>query len=119
MDLFLDPASLDPANAVYSTYNMSTMAVVELRSLPRQIVGPNGREIRQNLSLQDLTPARTITVLHPYLTINLWRLAARNCRNNTHFVPIAELSFLVVQKANVFAVNVEIYEAAQFALIIT
>ncbi|MEL7067821.1 MAG: hypothetical protein AAGN15_04105 [Cyanobacteria bacterium J06581_3] len=31
--LFLDPASLDPANAVYTTYSMSTMAVVELRSI--------------------------------------------------------------------------------------
>ncbi len=45
MDLFLDTAS-----AVYTTYNMNTMAVVDLQTLPSEIVGPNGREIRQDVA---------------------------------------------------------------------
>jgi len=52
MDVFVDTAS-----TVYTTYNMNTMEVVDLQSLPRQIVGPNGRELRQDVTLADLTPA--------------------------------------------------------------
>ena len=39
----------------YTTYNMSTRAVVQQRQLPRLLVGPNGRVIRRDLSLADLT----------------------------------------------------------------
>lgn len=52
MDVFLDTAS-----TVYTTYNMNTMEVVDLESLPRLIVGPNGRELRQDVAVEDLTPA--------------------------------------------------------------
>ncbi|MEL6350229.1 MAG: metallophosphoesterase [Cyanobacteria bacterium J06627_28] len=52
MDVFLDTAS-----TVYTTYNMNTMEVVNLESLPRLIVGPNGRELRQDVAVEDLTPA--------------------------------------------------------------
>ncbi|MEM8503904.1 MAG: metallophosphoesterase [Cyanobacteria bacterium P01_D01_bin.1] len=52
MDIFLDAADV-----VYTTYNMNTKEVVDLQQLPRQIVGPNGRELRQDVELADLTPA--------------------------------------------------------------
>ncbi|MEL7068567.1 MAG: metallophosphoesterase [Cyanobacteria bacterium J06581_3] len=52
MDIFLDTAS-----TVYTTYNMGTKEVVDLQSLPRLIVGPNGRELRRDVALEDLTPA--------------------------------------------------------------
>ncbi len=52
MDVFLDDAS-----TVYTTYNMNSMEVVDSQSLPRQIVGPNGRELRQDVALEELTPA--------------------------------------------------------------
>ncbi|MGD1863608.1 MAG: metallophosphoesterase family protein [Phormidesmis sp.] len=53
MDIFLDTA-----NTVYTTYNMSSgMEVVDLQSLPRQIVGPNGRELRRDVAVEDLSPA--------------------------------------------------------------
>ncbi|MGI8933690.1 metallophosphoesterase [Leptolyngbya sp. BC1307] len=51
MDVFLETAS-----TVYTTYNMNTLEVVDAQSLPRQIVGPNGREFRQDLTLADFTP---------------------------------------------------------------
>ena len=52
MDVFLETAS-----TVYTTYNMNTLEVVDLEDLPRQIVGPNGRELRRDIALTDLTPA--------------------------------------------------------------
>jgi hypothetical protein len=52
MDLFLETSS-----TVYTTYNMNTLEVVDAQALPRQIVGPNGRELRQDVALTDLTPA--------------------------------------------------------------
>ena len=52
MDIFLGSADV-----VYTTYNMNTKAVVNLQQLPRLIVGPNGRELRQDVSVADLTPA--------------------------------------------------------------
>jgi hypothetical protein len=52
MDLFLESGS-----TVYTTYNMNTLEVVDPQALPRQIVGPNGRELRQDISLTDLTAA--------------------------------------------------------------
>ncbi|MGB3291408.1 MAG: metallophosphoesterase [Phormidesmis sp.] len=51
MDVFLDAAS-----TVYTTYNMNTLEVVDPEDLPRQIVGPNGRELRRDVALTDLTP---------------------------------------------------------------
>ena len=51
MDVFLSDAS-----TIYTTYNMNTMEVVDPQSLPRQIVGPNGRELRRDVNVSDLTP---------------------------------------------------------------
>ncbi len=47
----------DTGETVYTTYNMNSMALVETSSLPRQIVGPTGRVIRQDLTQADLTAA--------------------------------------------------------------
>ena len=47
----------DTGETVYTTYNMNSMALVETSSLPRQIVGPTGRVIRQDLTKADLTAA--------------------------------------------------------------
>lgn len=52
MDVFLTTAT-----TVYTTYNMNTLKVVDPQALPRQIVGPTGRELRQDLTVADLTPA--------------------------------------------------------------
>ncbi|NEQ30881.1 MAG: metallophosphoesterase [Leptolyngbya sp. SIO4C5] len=42
---------------VYTGYNMGDRSVIELAALPRQIVGPNGRLIRRDLALADLSAA--------------------------------------------------------------
>ena len=55
LDLFLE--ANQPPRQVYTTYNMNTLAPVELSSLPRQIVGPNGRLIRRDLTWNDLSEA--------------------------------------------------------------
>ncbi len=60
MDVFLETAS-----TVYTTYNMNTQQVVNPQALPRQIVGPNGRELRQDVSLSDLTPAEQAQLYVP------------------------------------------------------
>lgn len=52
MDVFLATAT-----TVYTTYNMNTLKVVDPQALPRQIVGPTGRELRQDVTVADLTPA--------------------------------------------------------------
>ena len=52
MDIFLSDA-----NTVYTTYNMNTLEVVETQALPRQIVGPNGRVIRRDITPADLSPS--------------------------------------------------------------
>ncbi|EDX85576.1 Ser/Thr protein phosphatase family protein [Synechococcus sp. PCC 7335] len=52
MDIFLEATKV-----VYTTYNMNTKEVVDLEQLPRQIVGPNGRELRQDIHIEELTPA--------------------------------------------------------------
>jgi predicted MPP superfamily phosphohydrolase len=55
LDLFLE--ANQPPRQVYTTYNMNTLAPVDLSSLPRQIVGPNGRLIRRDLTWNDLSEA--------------------------------------------------------------
>ena len=52
MDIFLDTA-----DTVYTTYNMNNLEVVNPQTLPRLIVGPNGRELRQDVAIAELTPA--------------------------------------------------------------
>lgn len=48
---------LETGDTVYTTYNMNTLEVVDPQKLPRQIVGPNGRELRQDINVTDLSPA--------------------------------------------------------------
>ncbi|NEQ50271.1 MAG: metallophosphoesterase [Leptolyngbya sp. SIO3F4] len=46
----------DTGETVYTTYNMNRMELVDTQILPRQIVGPTGRVLRNDISLADLTP---------------------------------------------------------------
>jgi len=55
LDLFFPDSG--PATTVYTTYNMGSRQVIELQQLPRQIVGPNGRLLRHDLTWADLSPA--------------------------------------------------------------
>jgi 3',5'-cyclic AMP phosphodiesterase CpdA len=45
------------ASTTYTTYNMNTLEPVNLTQLPRQIVGPNGRVLRQDVAWADLSEA--------------------------------------------------------------
>jgi predicted MPP superfamily phosphohydrolase len=49
--------TLDSDTMVYTTYNMNTRERVAMQHLPRQIVGPNGRVLRQDIAWADLTEA--------------------------------------------------------------
>ena len=51
LDIFLGDA-----RTAYTTYNMNTLEVVDPQSLPRLIVSPNGKELRQDISTAELTP---------------------------------------------------------------
>ncbi|MFK8184727.1 MAG: metallophosphoesterase [Phormidesmis sp.] len=51
MDIFLSDGS-----TVYTTYNMNTLEVVDPSMLPRLIVGPNGKVLRQDVVASELTP---------------------------------------------------------------
>ncbi len=46
----------DTGETVYTTYNMNRMELVDTQTLPRQIVGPTGRVLRNDITLSDLTP---------------------------------------------------------------
>ena len=48
---------LDSQSTAYTTYNMGTLQVVDESRLPRQIIGPNGRVLRRDISWDKLTPA--------------------------------------------------------------
>jgi hypothetical protein len=53
---------LDTDATRYTTYNMTTMQVVDHKTLPRLIVGPTGRALRLDLDESDLTTAeRSLT----------------------------------------------------------
>ncbi|MBX2864665.1 MAG: metallophosphoesterase [Leptolyngbyaceae cyanobacterium MAG.088] len=45
----------DTGETVYTTYNMNQMTLVDTETLPRQIVGPTGRVLRNDITLSDLT----------------------------------------------------------------
>ncbi len=47
----------DTGETVYTTYNMNRMELVDTATLPRQIVGPTGRVLRNDITLSDLTAA--------------------------------------------------------------
>lgn len=54
--------TLASGSTVYTTYNMQTLQVVDLKTLPRLIVGPTGRVLRLDVQEQDLTAAeRSLT----------------------------------------------------------
>lgn len=59
MDIFFDTGEV-----AYTTYNMNNQQVVALDRLPRQIVGPTGRILREDVALADLTAAE---VNQPYV----------------------------------------------------
>ncbi|NEP61815.1 MAG: metallophosphoesterase [Symploca sp. SIO2G7] len=46
----------DTDDTVYTTYNMNTLELVDNQTLPRQIVGPTGRVLRNGVTLATLTP---------------------------------------------------------------
>ena len=46
----------DTGDTVYTTYNMNRMELVDTQTLPRQIVGPTGRVLRNDIALAELTP---------------------------------------------------------------
>lgn len=46
----------ETGDTVYTTYNMNRMELVDSQTLPRQIVGPTGRVLRNDITLSDLTP---------------------------------------------------------------
>lgn len=48
--------NLGSASTTYTTYDMSTLKLVDQRKLPRIIVGPNGMVLRRDVQLNDLTP---------------------------------------------------------------
>ncbi|MGQ9865311.1 MAG: metallophosphoesterase family protein [Pseudanabaenaceae cyanobacterium] len=45
------------AHTTYTTYNMRTLQTIDIKTLPRLIVGPNGYVVRRDLREEDLTPA--------------------------------------------------------------
>ncbi|MFG6094714.1 metallophosphoesterase [Leptothoe sp. ISB3NOV94-8A] len=45
----------ETGETVYTTYNMNRMELVDTQTLPRQIVGPTGRVLRNDITLSDLT----------------------------------------------------------------
>ncbi|MEM1239988.1 MAG: metallophosphoesterase [Cyanobacteria bacterium P01_H01_bin.26] len=45
----------DTGETVYTTYNMNYMEVVDASTLPRQIIGPTGRVLRNDITWSDLT----------------------------------------------------------------
>ena len=48
---------LGSASTTYTTYDMTTLEVVDHRKLPRIIVGPNGMVLRRDVEWNDLTPS--------------------------------------------------------------
>lgn len=48
--------NLSQKETQYTTYNMGNSQVIPIKQIPRVIVGPNGREIRRDLTFSDLTP---------------------------------------------------------------
>jgi hypothetical protein len=47
---------LQAGDATYTTYNMKTMELVNIKTLPRLIAGPNGTILRRDVEPSDLTP---------------------------------------------------------------
>lgn len=48
--------NLESASTIYTTYDMTTLNLVDQYKLPRIIVGPNGMVLRRDVELNQLTP---------------------------------------------------------------
>jgi hypothetical protein len=48
---------VDIPETVYTTYDITTMELLDQDKLPRIIVAPNGTVLRRDLDWEDLTPA--------------------------------------------------------------
>ncbi|KGF71457.1 metallophosphoesterase [Neosynechococcus sphagnicola sy1] len=48
---------LNAESTTYTTYDAVNLQVVDFKKLPRLIVGPNGRVLRRDIEITDLTPA--------------------------------------------------------------
>ncbi len=57
--------NLDSADTLYTTYNMTSLAVVDHRKLPRIIVGANGLVLRRDVQWEELTAAEKALCNHP------------------------------------------------------
>ncbi|HEY9639713.1 MAG TPA: metallophosphoesterase [Coleofasciculaceae cyanobacterium] len=49
--------NLAAADTVYTTFDASTMELIQQQELPKLIAAPNGKVLRRDLNWQDLTPA--------------------------------------------------------------
>lgn len=58
--LTLVDVNLGSASTTYTTYDMTTLQVVDQRKLPRIIVGPNGMVLRRDVELNELTPTERV-----------------------------------------------------------
>jgi len=56
---------LGSESTVYTTYNMQTLQVVDHNTLPRLIVGPNGRVLRRDVQENELTAAEKALTWQP------------------------------------------------------
>lgn len=56
LDIFFDR----PEKTVYTTYNMQTLEVIDHRQLPRFLLGHNGRVLRRDIEVSDLTPEEQV-----------------------------------------------------------
>lgn len=63
--LTLVDVNLAAATTVYTTYDATTMELVNLQELPRLIATPTGQVLRRDLTPQDLTPAEQATEYVP------------------------------------------------------
>ena len=59
---------LNSESTTYTTYNMKNMSVIDASTLPRIIVGPNGRILRRDVSWEELTSQERS--LHQQSTVN-------------------------------------------------
>ncbi len=56
---------LEAGETTYTTYNMKTMGLVDIKTLPRLIAGPNGTILRRDLEESDLTPEEKSLIFVP------------------------------------------------------
>lgn len=57
--------NLESASTIYTTYDMTTLNLVDQHKLPRIIVGPNGMVLRRDVELNQLTPQEGVLTYTP------------------------------------------------------